>query len=89
MTEFLNILPCMNHFKIHSCDLKPYRILPYRLCYVSVLSGINLSIWKQYGLTQEPLKLSGKEKADLTRRYIEQGVFNEVLTPREMINYQD
>merc|ERR1712131_444401 len=37
------------------------------------------SIWKQYGLTEAPEYITEKQRNDLTKRYIEDGCFNEVL----------
>ena len=42
----------------------------------------------QMGLQEEPPKLSGPEKKELEKRYIEQGVFNEVMTQQEIFNHQ-
>ena len=36
------------------------------------------SVWQDYGLEEEPARLTGAEKDALTKRYIEEGVFNEV-----------
>ena len=38
------------------------------------------SIWKQYGLTEAPEYITEKQRNDLTKRYIEDGCFNEVFT---------
>ena len=37
------------------------------------------SIWKQYGLTEVPEYITEKQRIELTKRYIEEGCFNEVL----------
>jgi len=46
------------------------------------------SVWQDYGLEEEPARLTGAEKDALTKRYIEEGVFNEVMTPVEIRAYQ-
>ena len=45
--------------------------------YVRVRNYID-SVWQDYGLEEEPARLTGAEKDALTKRYIEEGVFNEV-----------
>lgn len=37
------------------------------------------TVYEQYGLTEEPLRLTEMERRELTQRYIDQGVFNEVF----------
>jgi len=46
------------------------------------------SVWQDYGLESEPARLTGAEKEALTKRYIEEGVFNEIMTPTEIRAYQ-
>ena len=37
------------------------------------------TVYEQYGLSEEPLRLTEMERRELTQRYIDQGVFNEVF----------
>ena len=45
------------------------------------------SIWRQSGLKQAPPPLSIQEKEELIEKYREQGVFNDVLSLREVHQY--
>jgi len=46
------------------------------------------TVWEHYGLTEEPGHITEMERRELTQRYINDGVFNEVLSPVELRNYQ-
>jgi len=46
------------------------------------------TVYEQYGINEEPLRLTEMERRELTQRYIDQGVFNEVLSMKEIHNYQ-
>ena len=37
------------------------------------------TVYEQYGISEEPLRLTEMERRELTQRYIDQGVFNEVI----------
>ena len=45
-------------------------------------------VWQSYGLTEQPDRITEKERLELTRKYTEMGVFNELLTAREIQAYQ-
>ena len=37
------------------------------------------TVWEHYGLEEEPAQITEMERRELTQRYINDGVFNEVL----------